>query len=122
MGLPLNLLMRIIEYSMSHVSSTDHVALAMKLLTDLHYADNVYGLTCKLSDLYLLGYCEYPVDVRMVDCMKPFTALELQKLHPETPMEFELQEEEPSHLQVARVTPQRPPEISEHINMVQIPI
>lgn len=122
MGLPLNLLMRIIEYSMNHVSSTDHIALSMKLLTDLRYADNVYGLTCKLSDLYLLGYCEYPVDIRMVDCMKPFTAQKLQKLHPDTPMEFELQEEEAGYLGVARVTPQKPPEIPSHINVVQVPI
>lgn len=115
--LPLNLLFRVLEYSVAHANSSEQVANVIKLLTDLRYADNVFELANKLSYLYLLGYKDYSCDIRHVDLLKPYTKEQLSRLNPNSLMEHPTLPDCLGSTQ-ARMIPGGPPMIPPSVNAV----
>ena len=117
MSLPLSCVLKIVDYSMRFITSTDQIGLVIKLLTDMRYAECVFEVTNKVTDLFLSGYSGYPVDVRVLDYVKPLTSEQISKFDPNITMEYPLLEEStPWFGTYSRENPVPPPKISESIN------
>ncbi|CAG9334305.1 unnamed protein product [Blepharisma stoltei] len=122
LGLPLSSLMRMIEFAMGCCVSKEHIALVLKLLTDIRYADDIFALATKISALYMIGYTDSTLDIRMVDFVKPFTKEQLGKLDESMAMEYAILEENaPYYLTFVRHTPVPPPQLPESINLINAP-
>mmetsp|Transcript_845 Transcript_845/g.1954 ORF Transcript_845/g.1954 Transcript_845/m.1954 type:complete len:1413 (-) Transcript_845:617-4855(-) len=119
LSLPLNLLFRVLEYSIAHANSSEQVANVIKLLTDLRYADNVFELADKLSNLYLLGYKDYSCDIRQVDMLRPYTRDQLARLNPSSLMEHPNIEDH-FYSSQSRLTPTPPPLVPASVNTVVV--
>lgn len=117
MNLPLSCVMKIADYSMRFITANDQISLVIKLLTDMRYAECVFDTTIKITELYLSGYNGYPVDVRVLDFVKPLTSQQISKLDEKSTMQYPLLDEEtPWFSTNSRSNPVPPQKISENIN------
>ena len=83
----------------------------------MRYAECVFELTNKISDLYLVGYNFYPIDIRTIDFVRPLTPDKLEKLDSMITMEYPLIDEKaPFFLSVSRESAIPPGKIPENIN------
>lgn len=115
--------MRMVEFTMGCCVSKEHITLVLKLLTDIRYADDIFALASKISGLYLLGYADSSLDIRMVDFVKPLNKEQVTKLDENIAMEYAtLQESAPYYLTNVRQTPVPPPHLPESINLINAPI
>ena len=105
LSLPMQCILRIVNSSMKYLASLEHASLVIKLLTDCHYAQCIFELTQKITNLFLFGYNGHCVDIQRVDFTRPLTKEQVGKLNGEITMEYPLLEEKaPQYLTTCRNT------------------
>ncbi|OMJ86593.1 hypothetical protein SteCoe_11881 [Stentor coeruleus] len=93
LSLPLPCMIKLIDSSMKYINNIEHISLVVKLLTDLRYASCVFELTNKVTELFLSGYVDYPIDIRKLDVVRSLTPAQLTKLEENMTMEYPLIDE-----------------------------
>lgn len=106
LSIPINYILKIIEYSIQNITSKDHLELIIKLLIETKYSENIFELSNKIIQLYNRAYDYYPLDIRSIDCMRPFKSTQLEKIDENNLMEFGLVDENcPFYLTCLRQNP-----------------
>ncbi|OMJ72992.1 hypothetical protein SteCoe_28445 [Stentor coeruleus] len=93
LSLPLPCVIKLVDSSMKYINNSEQTSLVIKLLTDLRYASCVFELTNKVTELFISGYMDYPVDIRKLDGVRPLTTAQLAKLEENITMEYPLIDE-----------------------------
>lgn len=93
LSLPLQCVIKLVDSSMRYINNSEQTSLIIKLLIDLRYASCVFELTNKVTELFISGYVDYPVDIRKLDAVRPLTAAQLTKLEENMTMEYPLIDE-----------------------------
>lgn len=106
LSLPIGYVFALIDKSVNYITSRDHITLLIKLLIDARYADCIFQLTAKITNLYLMSYSDQTLDIRMVDYVRPFQVDQISKLDPKQVMEYGLlTEDAPYFKTVSRQNP-----------------
>lgn len=106
LSLPIGYIFSLIDKSVNYITSRDHITLLIKLLIDARYADCIFQLTAKITNLYLSSYADSALDIRMVDSVRPFGRDQISRLDPKQVMEYGMMNEEaPCYKTVCRQNP-----------------
>ena len=120
---PLPLLFKTIESALKLPASSDLISLLVTALVEAGFAEDIFQLCNKISGLCLLGYLDCPVDIRMVDLLRPYEDDHFDKLPPDQVMEFTtFKENDPHFLTSVRTTPVPPPALGEGFNACTVPM
>ena len=120
---PLPLLFKTVESALRLHASSELISLLITVLVEAGFAEDIFQLCNKISGLCLLGFQDSPVDIRMVDLLKPYEDEHFEKLPPDQVMEFStFKETNPHFLTTVRANPVPPPALGEGFNSCTVPV
>jgi len=120
---PLPLLFKTVESALRLHASSELISLLITVLVEAGFSEDIFQLCNKISGLCLLGYHDSPVDIRMVDLLKPYEDEHFEKLPPDQVMEFgTFKETDPHYLTTVRANPVPPPALGEGFNSCTVPV